>query len=167
MSEVNTPPTIIAKMSMKALETVPQKVASGDKNSLAMARVYGIASGIKGFTNGQTGEVAFALMGDFEGVNIETGKVFRSGKLFLPGGIHESLTGPFMADDPVTSLKFALEFEVVKAGNPAGYTWRAKPLIAAAQNDPLASLRDELPALAALPAPAPETTTVETVKAKK
>ena len=48
--------------------------------------------------------------------------------------------------DAVSSVRLAYTVSIIKADNPAGYSWKLQPLIEAAANDPLSELRSLLPA---------------------
>lgn len=153
---------VISKMSVKAIGCEPRKVAAIDKPadgsvaSLILCTIFGIASGLKHGENRNDGSIWTCLTGDFMGVNLQDGKQFRSGKLFLPGGIQEVLEGPLLeaeTKDENVSIKFGFRISAVKADNPIGYSYRAAVLLQPSENDPLAELGR---LLAAPTAPAPE-----------
>jgi len=143
--------TIISKMSIKTLRCNPRAAAVGEgqpHKKLAIARIYGKASGTKTQEDKVKGEVHTAIVGNFEGVNLETGEVFRSGKLYLPKGVHEmveSAAKKLEAEGEGDSVQFALEIYAVSATNPIGYSYEAKPLVKAAVADDLETLRSQLP----------------------
>lgn len=141
MSEV----AIVARMSVKALGCVPSPNDDGSPKRLCV--IFGSADGIKtGEDN--NGRVWSALTGTFEGVNLKTNERFRSGKLFLPGGIHETVENAVktLQEDSGSSVKFGLELRSVKASNPIGYSYQAVPLVQVSQEDPLAELRTAIEA---------------------
>lgn len=136
---------VISKMSVKALGCNPRAVAAkpeGDNTPVRLCQIYGTADGIK--TGESAAGVWTCLTGNFEGRNIDTGAIFKSGKLFLPGGIQEivenGLKGTEGKEDAV--VQFALEIRAVKASNPIGYSYQAVPLVQPAAADPLQMLRD-------------------------
>lgn len=146
---------IVTKMSVKTLGANPAR-AKTDNKSVDLVRIYGIASGLAFKADPKTGDIQTAVTGSFEGVNLETGEVYSSGVLWLPGGIQELLvnavdTGETDKNDkPVyNSVKFGFTISSVPATNPIGYSYTAEQLIDAAKNDPLADLRSEMPALPA------------------
>lgn len=141
---------VISKMSVKTMGCNPRKVAGMDDNkdgkpvTLPLCVIYGIASGLKHGEDKVNGGVWTALTGDFEGKNLQTGETFRSGKLFLPSGIQEIVEGPIKkAEDENGScaIKFAFEISAVKASNPIGYSYQAKPLTKPTEGDQLSELR--------------------------
>jgi hypothetical protein len=139
---------VLPKMSIKTLGCKPHLAKDSDK-PVALARIMGIANGVK-WVEGQGGELSPAILGAFEGVNLQTGEVYQSGKLFLPGGIAELISGQFKTDDDKNkSVQFAFDISSVAAKNPIGYSYQAKQLTKPAENDPLALLRKEMPALPA------------------
>jgi hypothetical protein len=75
------------------------------------------------------GAIWSALIGTFQGTNLQTGEVFRSGKLFLPSGIHESIEAAVGQLKEGGSVNFAIEFRRVEAENPIGYSYQAVNLL--------------------------------------
>jgi len=90
--------------------------------------ILGKATGIKTGEDAN-GKVWEALTGTFQGHNLQTGEVFRSGKLFLPSGIHEPILEAVKGLPENGSVKFALEFRRVEAENPIGYSYQAVELM--------------------------------------
>lgn len=88
------------------------------------------------------------LIGAFEGINLTTGEVSRSGVVFLPQFAVDSIVGQFGGD--VERVKFAFEVGV-KFDNttPTKYTYMVTPLLEPEENDPLSEMRKSLPAPAA------------------
>lgn len=141
--ETQTGPAMIGKMSVKNLGCTP--VGSAEPKRLCL--IYGRANGIKMGEDKGTGRIWSALTGGFEGLNLENGEVYRSGKLFLPGGIHEAIEAAVKTDDPekFNEVKFGLEIRSVKASNPIGYSYQAVSLV----NPTVADELDEMRALLA------------------
>lgn len=89
-----------------------------------------------------------AIGGSFMGINLETGEKFRSGKLFLPSGIQETIEASVksMAEEvgengvATGTISFAFEIRSVAAKNPAGYSYQAVQLIENKKEDELASI---------------------------
>lgn len=137
-----TKPTLIAKLSVKGIGCVPV----GRKEATRLCIVVGKASGIKtGDQVSKDKEIIgkwSALVGVFQAKNLETGEVFRSSKLFLPGGIHEVIEeGVKKLGDGGGSVEFALEIRSIESSSPAGYKYQAVPLIEPKESeDELASL---------------------------
>lgn len=148
--------SLISKISMRTIKTLPAKFASEKGTPIAV--IFGMANGIKEVMNKDSGEVYHALRGQFEAQNLDTGEIFQSGVLYLPAGIHdaiESAVGKLEAENDYIS--FALQIKSVTAATKAGYSYQAVNLMAAKAVDPLAELRGELENKApkALEAPKP------------
>lgn len=86
-------------------------------------------------------------------------KEIRSGKLFMPDAFIDpiiSLFEPELNDKGevvkpgVDSVQLGYHVKLIKADNPAGYSWSLTPIIEAKENDPLS----ELLAIATKDAPA-------------
>ncbi len=155
---------IISKLSVKTIGCNPKKAAAmddvpgGPAPSVALCKVYGIASGIKHTEDTRDGKIYTALIGDFEAINLQDGKIYRSGKLYLPAGIQEVIEAPLQAaadHDPPQSIaiRFGFELSSVKSGNPIGYSYQARPLVKPAADDPLMELRQALSGAPQIEAP--------------
>lgn len=148
--------SIISKMSVKTLGCNPR--LARDEQRRPLCRIYGMATGTKVQEDKVQGNIFVSLTGNFEGVNLENGEVYRSGKLYLPNGIHEVIESAVkkLADGAGESVQFALEIHSVIATNPIGYSYEAKNLVRAEIADELETLRGKLPEVKvkALPAPA-------------
>jgi hypothetical protein len=132
----------ITKMSISKLGIEKQTFG---KICIIMGKANGLKSG-----EDASGKVWTALTGVFEGrvtAGENAGDVFRSGKLFLPSGIHEaveaavkSLPG-FAENKTIGAVKFAMEITRVKDSNPIGYSYQAVNIIPMdAQEDDLSDL---------------------------
>lgn len=135
-------PVLITKMSVSKLNCIPSACKTIDK-PVRLCVIFGQATGIKQGEDTSRGQIWSALVGSFEGVNLQTGEVFRSGKLFLPGGIHETVEAAVRAisGQDGMSVKFGLELRSVKDTNPIGYSYQAINLIPAEAGDELSPLR--------------------------
>jgi hypothetical protein len=132
----------LTKMSIKTLNCNPRKAAAlpeGSKEAVRLCVIGGKADGVK-VGEDSTGRPWSALTGSFEGVNLETGEVFGSGKLFLPSGIQESVESVVKHNEG-KAVSFALELRAVKASNPIGYSYQAVSLMPAAAVDELSEIR--------------------------
>ena len=157
----------IAKLSVKGIGCVP----IGRKEATRLCIVLGKANGIKeGEMKAKDGEILgkwSALTGIFQAKNLETGEVFRSGKLFLPGGIHEVVEAKVKAlGESGGTVEFAFELRSIESSSPAGYKYQAVPLIEPQESE------DELGALVAMTEgrkmlEAPVTTVAEAPTGKK
>lgn len=160
MSEQNVTPethidevSYIPKMNIKSIECDPKMVFGKppeDKTPLPLARIFGVATDTKTDEDKRTGNVWTALVGDFEGINLISGKRFKSAMLFLPSGIQEVIEGPVVeiahlrdAGEKVDSMRveFALEIASIRATNAAGYSYQARNLQPVKRIDNLSGLR--------------------------
>ncbi|WWT37792.1 ssDNA binding protein [Enterobacteria phage PRDasparagus] len=151
---------IVSKLTLKTIGAQPKPHSI--KENTALASIYGRVRGKK------VGQSTFGdfikFEGEFEGVNIATGEVFRSGALILPKVLESLLAG---AVDGENTVDFAVEVwaKPSEKGN-TGYEYGIKPLIEPAASDELAQLRQTVKA-AALPAPAKEAATEAPAAAAK
>lgn len=150
------PANILPKMSLKTIGCKPKEVATAESGRLQLARVYGLADGSRFVADDKsvTGSYTF-FTGTFEAVNLQDGEIYRSSKLFLPGGISEMFekeVAKAKKDDPNAELQFAFEIRAKRDTNPIGYSYEAQALRKIETNDPLAAIRG---AMLALPAGGP------------
>lgn len=154
MADAQLDATYLGKLTVKGMGCVAAKVASEESGKLALARLYGKVSGLK-YQPDTKSEGAFhtAFSGNFEGINLETGEVYRSGLLYLPKGISEIMESSFkklLADvGDTASITFGFEIRSVKASNPIGYSYEAQALKSPEVEDELAQLRGQMQALPA------------------
>lgn len=143
---------IVKKISMKTIcgkVSVKNLPDEGDK---PLMRVIGQAKGIKTGTS-DYGDWA-ALTGIFEATNIETGEVYRSGVCFMPE-IAQDMVIPALMQDSATAVDFAFEIGAeASEDSSVGYVYTIKPLIEAAESDPLRALSEQVQK--SLPAPKEE-----------
>lgn len=93
------------------------------------------------------------LLGNFEGINIATGEVFRSGRCYLPEVAADMIAG-MLLDDSVSAVEFGFDIGVITdPSSIVGYTWEVTPLVEPQDDDALSRLSKSLPALPKLPAP--------------
>lgn len=168
MSEIK----YVSKVTIKNLGCEPTKqlaAVPADQKSVAIARIYGLASDVKRTIDKNTGEVNFALVGDFEGENLANGDRVRSGICWLPKGAHQMVESKAKGlMDESETFRFALQIEAVRApreDDANGYTYHATSLLEPEGSDPLDELRKkfrsnmtpktETPAAPAAAAPAP------------
>lgn len=131
---------LIGKLSIKTLGCTPEAaVVSGNETDLCdiMGKITSLVVKI-----GSNGDPVIGLVGSFEGVNLTTGEVSRSGVAYLPSGIAEMFTSKFEGDGDHPPVAFALRLSSFKASNPRGYSFRAREIVEAqAETDPLEELR--------------------------
>lgn len=142
-----TKPTILGKLTMKTMGIVPAKCNEKKYNGQAapLCKIYGNAMKLKPYTM-DDGTQTFAVIGTFEAVDSETGEVFRSSRLFLPEGVHETLIDAVkvLPDDPAASVTFGFDVRSVPSASPAGYSYQTRPLLQNVNSDPLSALRGEI-----------------------
>lgn len=121
---------MITKITTRKIGAVPSKDEPSE-----LFQVVGIATGI------QAGESQFgewkAFIGTFKAVNLQTGEVFTSGKLFLPSVASNYLAGFLGGSD---SVEFALQVNSIPSDNVIGYEYTVEPLIDFAEPKALAEL---------------------------
>lgn len=139
--------------------------ANGVKNALAQDGVTPMYGAKGSFAATYTGMEKSGAK-DAEGKELfQQREDEQSGVLFLP----EAFMGPMLdlfedetdgnglvTREAVKSIDVAYDVFVIKAENPAGYSWSLRPLIQPTASDPLAAIRLRLPAFnmtGALPAP--------------
>lgn len=148
MGEAN----LIGKLTLKGMGCKPQKVTAleGERGKMALAHIIGKAQEVR-YQDDKSGSgtIHTFFVGNFEGVNLETGDVYHSGKLFLPRGISELVEAAIkeaQKTDKNASVSFAFELRSVKANNPIGYSYEARALKKPEQEDELGELRKLLAA---------------------
>lgn len=156
---------IVSKISMKNAGVNPKKIFAVPEGQrfLKLAVILGEADGIKQVDDPAHGTVHEALTGRFQAQNAETGELTRSGMLYLPKGIHETVTAAVKKAEEGDLVRFALEVRSVRADNAAGYSYEAVPLLKPVEKDPLDELaamltdgnQKSLPADTAAPTAAP------------
>lgn len=116
----------------------------GEKFVLGM--LIGIATGVQRRANKtDPTKMDEALIGTFEGRPADAkGTVIQSGKCYLPEGMFNMIATKLEGENAADSVQFGIEVAVIKATNPAGYTWTFTPKVKVSEADPLAGLRDQL-----------------------
>lgn len=163
----------IAKLTIKAIGCKPQAVTAlpDGEDKVALCRVYGNVQDVRVKESSTiAGSFETEFKGNFEAVNMQTGEVFRSGRMYLPKGISDVLEQGFKAitkDDATASTEFGFEIRAIKASNPIGYSYEAQALQKAAKVDELASLRKAIMALPASGVKVPNVPALTSGKGKK
>lgn len=168
--------SIVGKVAVAQFQ--PKRVgALGDKFTRVQVGTFiGRATDILVRTLPDT-SVVEGLKGDFElsRCNIETGEVeavFRSGVAYLPPGVDEMIKGPVSERDANgkrvnESVAFAFNVFLMKAANPAGYSWEFVPVVQQVNDDPLAALRGQIAAKKEAAAAITDQSAAPAAKAKK
>lgn len=130
----NTETIHLKKMTIKNLCEVPRGTPDDTKAyfkarvaaNAAIATIIGHVTGY-GLKNGQYGENIF-FTGDFFARNEENGKVFESGKLYLPKDTADTIKSQFDSrPDANAGVEFKLQVSVVADPN-SGFTYIASPI---------------------------------------
>ena len=155
--------TLIKKISVATV--IGNSKIVRDSADGAIMRVYGVVRGIqKGVkldqdTQGNPISRPWtALTGSFQAVNIATGEIFASAKVFLPDVAGELVINAFEQaqegdnpGNPGASIKFAFDIKkITSEKSVTGYEYAAVSLIEAAASDPLSEMATTLPAPATL-----------------
>lgn len=138
-AEVN----IISKITMRTIGCIPGKIEP-------LARIFGKATNVKDVeSEAKDGSMQTfkCIEGMFEAINLQTGELFQSGKLYLPGGMHEMAVKGIESLEKGDVLEFALDIRSVQSSNKVGYAYEARPLVAPTKADELEAMRKLLPAL--------------------
>lgn len=138
----------ISKLTIKTLGCVPARVTGlpDGEDKLALCRIFGKAVEVGAQEDKFTpGNFVSYFKGNFEGINMQTGETYRSGKLYLPKGISEIVEAAVKTmrekDEATASVSFAFELRSVKASNPIGYSYEAVALRKPEAEDELAEIR--------------------------
>ena len=147
------PRAALMKLSLALMGCQPEQSKIGQKpgGEIVQAIVFGELTGLTGakeLPNAKNDDekYTYGLVGRIEGVNAQTGESYQAGVLYLPGGFHDMFLAEMEAQlasvgKGNVSIKFALEFSSIPAGNPRGYSWKAKNKLPMQQHDPLEHLR--------------------------
>lgn len=103
------------KLSVKELGfdkgSILKIVLANDSENHFLARFVGVVTGLKPYKikeGERAGELAFGLMGQFEGSNAD-GESKDGSVLYLPGYVNDAIVSIFQADESVTSVRIAYD----------------------------------------------------------
>jgi len=130
----------IPQMNIKKIGANPKEAVKQEK-AVFMGRIYGECTSIK-TKEARSGDVYNYMVGQFRAVN-GAGEKFESEKLFLPGGIFETIESAWKAggEQPV---QFGYDIFAVPDTNSVGYRYSAKSLIKTEASDRLAGMSSQL-----------------------
>lgn len=150
-AETTVTESIISKITMASIGCKPSAVSllPDGENELPIARLYGTLDKVGHQDDKNTGTPFTFFVGNFEAINMQTGEVFKSGKMFLPKGISE-LVESEVTKNPGADIAFAFEVRSIKANNPIKYSYKVLPLVSPTVADPLKILRDKVLAAGAI-----------------
>lgn len=126
---------VAGKVSIEKLLAAPGK-------KLTLMRVWGVARKAKPDQSDLGSFVRF--LGAFRALNVETGQMFQSGALILPGVAQDLLMGALDGDN-VQEVQFA--FEIGVHYDPEAvtkYVYDVKSLVEPAEDDPLERMQQAL-----------------------
>ena len=152
--------SIINKISVRSVYGDKKKIRKAAEAAkgepVTVMRVVGIA---RGFETGEGDNGPWVkFKGNFQGTAVDTGELFKSGKLFLPGVASDLLEAELMNDE-VTNVELAFDIHAVEDDTSAvGYVYTVTPLIEVGENDPIMALVSSLPELPKIAAPKKKTT---------
>lgn len=136
---------ILKKITVKAVYGEIEAPEKG--HSKPLITVYGNAR--RATTESTTFGDYVKFLGMFESVNMDSGEVFQSGALIVPGIVENLIFGALGSDENISGVQFAFEIGVKSDKTPTGYSYTVKSLVQPAKDDVLADLRGKL----ALPSP--------------
>jgi hypothetical protein len=148
MAETQIEDSIISKITMASIGCNPGAVKTlkpedlSKEGDLPLARLYGKLSKVKYEEDKVNGQVYTAFIGNFEAINMQSGEVFKSGKMFLPKGISELVENGVKSAPEGAQVGFAFEVRSQNANNPIGYSYRVLALKSPEATDELKELRD-------------------------
>lgn len=127
---------LVKKLSVKAICGKTEKPTK----HVPLARIFGTVTGVTTGFSETVGREWTALVGAFEGVNLETGEVFDSGKCFLPEPAGSMLASAII-QNPGTHIDFAVEIGVKPTNTAIGYEYTVRNLADPVADDKLTSMR--------------------------
>ena len=134
----------IAKFAGKM--TAARVVKAGGR--LRVGVFMGVARGTKRGTS-DFGDWT-ALIGDFRAINTDTGEEQASQTLFLPAVAQDGIVATL--ESGAQAVEFAFHIIAVEDdASQVGFSYRAEPMLQAAESDPVARIKAQIAAL--LPAP--------------
>jgi hypothetical protein len=144
------------KLSVKELgwdkAAILKTVLSNQEEKHHLARFVGVVTGLKPYKikeGDKAGEVAFGLMGQFEGSNAD-GESKEGSTLYLPGYVNDAIVSIFSADSDVTSVKIAFDvYASYDADAATSYVFTVNDLL----NQGSQSVDEVKEAIKALPMP--------------
>lgn len=148
MADTHVDVGVISKITMATIGTKPGLVTAlkdEEGNELPIARLYGKLSEVRYQDDKAKGQIYTYFVGNFEAINMQSGEVYKSGKLFLPKGISELVEDGVKKGrekDPNASISFAFQVNSIKAKNPIGYSYKVLQLKPVEPEDELKAIRD-------------------------
>jgi hypothetical protein len=121
------------------IKTLPENI-----RTVLLGTLGGIANGLVERKSPDGLEKFEGLAGSFRSIPADPERdELESGVLFIPDAFHNLIAAPLremLSKDPNSNLRFVFEINVIRANNPAGYSWEFKPKIEASAVNPLDEL---------------------------
>lgn len=164
---------IVAKLSVAAMGINPGVVKQTGRRT-PVGGVWGRATGTKTSVDSKgdvmvdkSGKPLVGLVGQFRGVNLQSGAEYMSSTLYLHNAFQRLIEDELAKQEGrakrgsgnFRGVEFGFRIDAVPAANPAGYSYVYVSMMPATKADPLAHLTDQAHALLesdqkpALPAP--------------
>ena len=134
---------LLKKISVKNIVGTMPAPKVGEEIALCVIMGYAKSYAVKQTTYGD----CTAFSGDFKGIDVETGEDFRSGMCYLPDVASDLLKNALDANPGIIEFGFDISVVGVKGrteGEQGKYEYRCRPLMKAAENDPMLALENKL-----------------------
>jgi len=133
-------------------------------HEVALARIYGVATGLKAVESQYSDEPQNCILGSFDGVNLQTGEMIeRAGKLFLPD-VGRSYIEALLREGGAAKFDITiLASRLRKQDGSLSFTYACESMGADAI-DPLAEMREQVRAEIEAPKPVKQ---IEAPKSKR
>ncbi len=135
---------ILRKITLKAVcgKLDFDKLIASDSKKITLMKVFGVARKAKPDQSDLGAFIRFT--GAFRAVNVETGQVFQSGVLILPGVAQDLLLGALDGEN-IEEVNFGFEIGAhYDADSVTKYVYDVRSLVEPAQDDPLERMAKQL-----------------------
>lgn len=139
--------TLLRKITVKGVFGPITRPNKGDK-PVDIMHVLGNVSGVRELEDKfKPGELSYALRGNFEATNLETGEMFTAPECFLPEPTQSMLVEQIKKGE--VDVQFVITISYKHSETAIGYEYVSKPHMKPTGVDILANLRAALPQLSA------------------
>jgi hypothetical protein len=146
----------VTRSKLAAKDMGDPKTTLGTKDKAVLGTIIGYATDVSRRKD-PSGEKEFlGLAGSFEAIPADPKMdTVQSGICYLPGGMDGPMIAALQETDDKgkrknPSVEFAIEISVIKAKNPQGYSWEARPVVPVkSSGDVLDNIRQQLKGLPA------------------
>lgn len=134
----------LAQMTLKGIGCKPLEAVK--KSAVVfMARIFGEVSDVK-TKEARNGDAYSYFVGEFRAIGPDEKTKFESGKLFLPGGLFETIEGEFKAGGG-KAVQFGYDiYSTPDDKSSTGYRYAARTIIKTASSDRLKAMTEALSA---------------------